>query len=542
MAHQHVGAETQPPLLELLNPLEISPDLLHDLSRGLVLEFLEYLFRALLVLNEAYHHMYPIRDRPRCTHGKPHSQGPKHITAMAGQGERMAFIGLLLRSADLIRYYKLQSANECDFAMRMEYLKHHRPEIAHGVAVLKFLMAGVCRNNISTLTNLLNLVQALSKSSKMCKSYHPPIQMHQFYWEGSNNCTLTLINTVLAQCPVCDSTKPVREVKGKLGLALDSSHWHGCGECESILVDIIVYTNMLSITNLRMMASLRLSLDYIIDLSQVEHQDREPNPSALERTVRRLFNFGFTEVAVPQQQTLDNLTFKLSMEYEVMFISGWQKVNKDDLNRLLLEGFLQQKERRPFFIQCKHQLLQLDPQSKCCEPQIRAFLEQVTHELSSMEALGLLQSVSPIVNCKFSIILEQDACGRCVELAHIPAIKRQLKSAKIPLQMVTVLPYIPDSVFLHRLTKDGGPVHLKNDLKPFEERHACMARGRCRVVKCHDHEPCHYSKPNKVLELDDKMLRPTYPTLLISTSQKKGDKAHRPRPTKTKRKSKKANH
>ena len=83
----------------------------------------------------------------------------------------------------------------------------------------------------------------------MCRHDHPPIQLHQFYRESSNNCTLTLVNALLAQCRACEGTVHVKEMKEKLVADLDPTHWHGCGDCESMLVDTLAYTSMLSITN-----------------------------------------------------------------------------------------------------------------------------------------------------------------------------------------------------------------------------------------------------------------------------------------------------
>ena len=444
----------------------------------MILEFLEYLFKALLVLNEAYLHMYPTPREHLCCKHEPHQKG--HLTAMAGQGERMAFVGMLLRSADQIRYLKLQSSQyDQDFASKVKELKDQRPEIAHGVAVLNFLMAGVCQNDTPTITNLLLLVQALRESRKVCRHDHPPIQMRQFYRESSSNCTLTLINAVLAQCLACDSTLPVREMKAKLGLHLDPSHWHGCGDCESILVDTLVYTNMLIITNFRMMASLRLSLDYVIDLSQVKNQLRVFGHlnQVLGGIGRHLFNFGFTEVTkLRQDVSPDSLTYKLTMDYEVMFISGWQKEKKNDLNCLLLEGFLQRKERRPFFIQCQHQLLRHDPQRKCCEPQMNTSLDQVTKVLC--DAHSKLTGVLSIPSVH--MMLEEDPCRAC-ESQCIPLVAAQMERHRIPLQLVSMLPYSQYSVFLERLTEEGGPVQLKADLCPFEERHVCMVHSQSSI-------------------------------------------------------------
>ena len=505
MAYQYVRAETHPPPPPV-NQTEVSPDLLHDQPRAVVLEFLEYLFQALIVLNDAYLHMYPTPSpHPPCTH-VPHQQGPEHLAAMTGQGERMAFVGMLLRTAQRIHCLKQRSI-QCkhDFASMMAELKHQRPIIAHSVAVLNFLTAGLCRNDKETLVSLLHLVQALRESGKACRCYHPPVQLHDYFTEGSSNCTLRLIDALLEQCPRCADTKCVKEVKA----ALDQLHWHGCGDCESLLVDVLVYINMLFRTQRRMMASLRISLEYVIDLSQVDNKERMfvQLDQVLGRTGRRLFNSGLTEVTLPTQDhvspILDYFTFRIPMDYEVMFISGWQEEKKDDMYYLLLEGFLQRKEKRPFFIQCKHQLLQHDKRRKCCEPQMREYLEKVINELENARH-ELVKLCPSELNVKVCIIMEEDVCTKC-KVRHIPAIKSHLNQYGIPLQLVAMLPYLSNNTaFLERLTEVSGPVQQKKYLQPFEERNACMVRGRCRHVRCH--EQCLYSKPSEVLALDDKKL------------------------------------
>ena len=503
MAHQEVRTES-PPLPS--DQVEISPDLVHDQSRAVVLDFLDYIFKALAVLNEAYRHMFPAPPpHPPCQHAS-HQQGPRHLTDMAGQGGRMAFVGMLLRTADQIRYLKVQSVRyDQDFAIKVKELKDRRPEIAHGVAVLNFLTAGLCQNEHQTLGNLSHLIQALKDSCQTCKHEHPPVQLYPFYRENSSNCTLTLINVLLAQCRVCRGTQHVKNIKAKLGAELDPSHRHGCGDCESILVDTLVYTNMLSITNFRMMASTRLSLDYVIDLREVRmpHGVLNQSEQFLRGVGRRLFNLGFTEVGSIRWEVSGNgFVVKISMDFEVMFISGWQEEKKDDLNCLLLEGFLQRKERRPFFIQCQHQLLQCNPQRKCCEPQMLASLDQVTRALHNAHQLT---GVLPITSVH--MMLEQNPCQTCHECI-IPSMIDHMGLHRIPLQLVSMLPYIPGSVFLERLTADGGPVQLKQDLAPFEGRHVCMVHRQCRHVRCHAH--CHYSKPGKVLAVKKTKLQVLY--------------------------------
>ena len=102
------------------------------------------------------------------------------------------------------------------------------------------------------------------------------------------------------------------------------------------------------------------------------------------------------------------------------------------------------------------------------------------------------------------MMLEESPCWTCGSEC-IPSIVAQMDQQRIPVQLVAMLPYSPNSVFLERLTEYGGPVQLKPDLCPFEERHACMVHGRCGHVRCHEH--CHYSKPSKVLAVKKGTLR-----------------------------------
>ena len=82
----------------------------------------------------------------------------------------------------------------------------------------------------------------------------------------------------------------------------------------------------------------------------------------LIRINNRLIKLGFTLLTPTwSKESEDGLVITLSTEYEVLFISGWQE-KKDDLHYLLLKGFLQRKEKRPFFIQCQHQLVYHDSQ------------------------------------------------------------------------------------------------------------------------------------------------------------------------------------
>ena len=106
---------------------------------------------------------------------------------------------------------------------------------------------------------------------------------------------------------------------------------------------------------------------------------------------------------------------------------------------------------------------------------------------------GLLSFIS------VHMMLEQDPCWTC----HKRIIPSMIAHG-IPLKIVSMLPFRKGSVFLERLTADGGPVQLKDDLAPFERRHVCMVHRHCKHVRCHPH--CHYSKPCKVIAVQEATL------------------------------------
>ena len=149
-----------------------------------VLYFLDYIFKALAVLNDAYRHMFSAPPPcPTCQH-EPQQQDHRRLTGMAGQGERMAFVGLLLRTIERIFQLKADSLDSSDksyFACEVKKLKGERPEMAHGVAVLNFLTAGLCSNNPKILFRLLHLVQALKEAGKSCEHHHCDVNFFAFY-------------------------------------------------------------------------------------------------------------------------------------------------------------------------------------------------------------------------------------------------------------------------------------------------------------------------------------------------------------------------
>ena len=453
-----------------------------------VLDFLDYIFKALAVLNEAYLHMYPTPPRhPPCRH-EPHQQGPRHLTDMAGQGERMTFIGMLLRTTETIFWLKFNNL-QCDYAFvrKVKQEKRRHPEIAHGVAVLNFLTAGMCSNNTQILFGLLHLVQALKEAGKSCEHHHCDVDFFAYYSSRrKSNRTLTLVNKLVDQCTEancdikCEFCQKIRQYKEQLNPHLDPEHQKGCVDCECMLVDVLLYAAMFSNTGVRMMASLRLSLSVPKQRQSHEHLKQ------LKQLTRYLFEEGFTEH--------HNTT---SVDYEILFMSGWQHENvKKEPLHLMIQAFLEREDsRRLFFIQWKHQFIGNDGSAHCCEPQIMQHLEAVKCKLTEARLAQFID---------VHMMLEQDPCDTCRDVI-VPVILTQLGGHLIPPQLVSMLPFRQGSVFLERLTEDGGPVKLKDDLHPIKARNVCMVHRRCRHVRCHTH--CQYSKPSKVLAVDDGNLR-----------------------------------
>ena len=477
--------------------MEFHPDLVHDQSCELVLELLERIFMLLVVLNDAFHGVYP-PEHFCCSPALQHQDYHKRLT-VAGQGEQMSFVGMLLRTADRIRWLFIESL--IDGKPFKRKLKKVNRGHAHGLAVLHFLIAGMYQPWIDhdslILLYFLHLVHELKEAGKICKGHHPPIKLYEFYTEKGRNCTMNLITHLLNRCQGCATTEGVKVYKEKLRVHLDPSSWHGCSDCESMLVDTLVYTTMLSHTNFRMMASLRLSLDY--DMKVMDRFDlKDQTPEVI--VSRSLFKLGYTEVSIREticegENIYDSL-HKVSMDFDILFISGW-KVDKNDLNCLVMEGFLKRKEKRPFFIQCDHQLQRYDRKRRCCEPQIKKHVKKLMRKLTDADR------PSGVRTATVTLILEQDPCKDCEDEEHIPAIKRRL--ARVPLQHVTMLPYIPRSVYLQRLTQHGGPVQLLGHLCPIEEGHVDGVR-KCEHSRC-GRKRCHYSNPGKVLAVDEKELR-----------------------------------
>ena len=486
---QPVSPEVESPLSPLRH---VDRQLIHEVradaarghSRSVVLQFLKYIFKVLIILKKAYDHMYP--NPPQLSvpcNNESHWQVPGHvhINLMGGQFERLTYVGMLLRTVDKI-YFLREKYGQCqDFEREVTTLRDDHPAIAHGVAVLNFLTGKLCWNDLPTLNNLFKLVEALSR----CEKEHPSVQTHHYYKEGSSKCTLSVINAVLAQCKGCrhiTKRRVVEQIETLQSHLQDLAIWHDCGDCESVLVDILTYTNALCThprifnnSNFRMMASLRISLDYDLDVRKLKVQqntDRAIDQLRQIQDVRRLLHdFGFAMISLTSNgfPPKDDI-LKVWMEYEVMFISGNQEGenSKTDLKRFLQDG-LQLKARRPFFIQWKHQLLRCDPAADahkrkgCTEPQMKITLAQVTQALQDVHSK--LTVVQPFY--KVDMVLEECPCGSCIKTC-IPSIICEAEYHKIPLQIISMLPYHKGSEFLQRMTNEGGPMY------PFEEKHVCL--------------------------------------------------------------------
>ena len=468
-----------------------------------------------MALKEAYNIMFD--EHP------PHLQVQNHPTAMTGQGERMAFVGMLLRTADLICGLKRLKFSPKKFSEMMKELKRYHPEIAHGVAVLNFLMAGLCRNDKSTLQNLSHLVKALKKAGATCNHNDSfTIKLCDIYSKKNKHipCTMTLILHFFAiawQCQkpeCCKSAHAIaRHYVEKLGSYRNPNNWHYCADCESMLVDILMYTYFLSITDRRMLASLRLSLNCVI-----RRRHNSERLKQLKQFAKDLFSKGFTEIKHCECPSLDNTYLELSLDYEAIFISGWRANKKPD-KRILLEEFLREKDRRLFFIQCRYQV-KGDEQPeivqgkqckcpRCCEPQMMKQLNAVIKKLGA--------ELAPFI--KVHMMLEQGPCDKCSNV-FMPSILTQLDDHLIPLQLVTMLEYVQysDLAFLERLTLGCQPVVRLRDLEPSVERHGCIVCGDCRHITCHEHfrslhsaaslrYPGRYSKPSIALTVDRRKLR-----------------------------------
>ena len=489
------------------NPQEFRPS-----SRRVALDFLEYIFQSLIDINTSFVHVYGDPTSPEsprlCNHDSPRN-GIRHLSEMAGQAERMAYIGLLLRTAEIAK----------DPQQFKEALKCNRPELEHGVAILQFLTAGLCRNDRQTPVDLLQLVQAL-KSNESCLLNHHlrgPIDVVQVCNEVPRNCILTLIRVLLDQCKECADVKCVQDLIEKLGADLDPVEWHGCGDCELILLDILMYTRMLPNSDRRMMASLRLSFDYNIDLGLVDDLDSETvaQCKALQIIINSLFKLGLGRINLGEPELRNGSHLTGALECEVLFLSGWQEEEeKRDNVRLLHDNLQEKRKKRPFYIQCKYLQTQQDEyQRRCCEPQMHMCLDRIALQLEKTHKKFVEPFELPISTVRVQMILEQDPCAQCAEgsMAEIIAqLPQSYPNCQTECKLSSMLEYEKkeDSnlTFLKRLMEppahDGPPVLLpKAVLEDFQERLACMADGQCMNVRCN--ELCQYSTPSNILAVTE---------------------------------------
>ena len=476
------------------------------LDRSVALKYLNAVFTALIQHNAAYVIMFghPARGPPPpCIHEQ--QQDP--ITGVVREGERLAYIGLLLRTAE--RICELRYSSGSSFASKIEELKANRPDMAHGVAMLQFLTAGVCRNLGKTLRNLLQLVRELAslRCGPMVNHECNPINLHYIYNATPSNRILTMINRLLAQCRECGKTNRVQELVAELGPDLDPSKWQGCGDCELLLLDVLLYTRIFQIPNVndRMLSSMRLSFDYNIDV-----MSRDQTKKSLEDTHDCLSELGFIKISQRSAGPSNGGRSKESMEYEVMFMSGWKEGEKKvTMIRKVME---KQDRKRLFYIQRKYQppkvKCQQDDQKhrkRCCESQMQRCFDEIAKKLDSAhKALAELVPVY-MIKMRVDILLEMDPCPKCksvlVEMAVDMARLKHTKSEG--LHVLSMLPYehpgnkdpslirpIPE-----RLMSEA--IQPRKDLKPFWQRHTCMVHGHCRSVRCGRH--CQYSTPNRAL-------------------------------------------
>lgn len=394
-------------------------------SRDIVLDFLESIFRDLYGLSRAYLLLYPTTPEcSPCKHSIQSGVGPGHrIDEMAGQGERLVFIGMLLRTVECVRDELERDVPE------IEQLNTSYPAMARGVAILNFLTAGLCRNNEQTVFNLLQLVQELLKTSDKCwleHDYGPPIKLSEVYNKAASNRILILMNLLLEQCTTCRSMECVKKWEEKLGADLDPSKWHGCGDCELMLVDILMYARKLVNTNSRMLASLRLSFDFGIDLRQVGGRHEERVKSQLDKSIleidSHLFKLGLTKVSLKKFVSPDGCLKRVTMDNEVMFISGWQEeAKKDDLEHDY-DDLQECSRRRLFYIQCKY--LQEGPRGseRCCEPQMQKSLDGIVNRLSNVYQNLVKLAMAPVLlpTMRAHMLLEMDPVGHVAWKSCLP--------------------------------------------------------------------------------------------------------------------------
>ena len=482
------------------------------LDRFVALKYLEDIFTALIQHNAAYVIMF---GHPAARGSPPpcvHKQQQDPITGAVREGERLAYIGLLLRTAERICELRYVYSSGSSFLSNIEDLKANRADMAHGVAMLQFLTAGVCRNLGETLSNLRQLVRELAslRCGAMVNHEYDPINLLYIYNATPSNRILTMINRLLAQCRECGKTNRVTKLVAELGPDLDPSKWQGCGDCELLLLDVLLYTRIFQIPNVnrRMLSSMRLSFDYNIDV-----MSRDQMKKSLDDTHDCLSNLGFTKISQRSADPPNGGRSKESREYEVMFMSGWQKGEKKvTMLRKVMEKY---DRKRLFYIQRKYQQkrpkvkCQQDDQKqrwRCCESQMKRCFDEITEKLDSAhKALAELVPVH-MIKMRVDILLEMDPCPECrLALGKMAVQMAQLKHIQSEgLHVLSMLPYpgnkgpSPIRPIPERLMSEvDAPIQLRKDLKPFWQRYTCMVHGHCRSVRCDRH--CQYSTPNGAL-------------------------------------------
>ena len=268
---------------------ELDPNISLDFSRQLTMELLLFIYNTLCLLNKVFGLTFKKSDRgfTGCLH-----KSKEEFLGNRRQHNRLGYIGLLLRTSETLFELELLEPYELD--TKLMELQMYKPDWLHGVAVLHFLGNGLCWNDIgrkaSIQKKLIIRIQTISKYCKTCtKGY--PIKIADFFDEGSNNCLLRLLDSIC-----CDHCRKDEEVSKCLEeLDLKGLNPVACGDCESMLIDVLIYARLLQRNRHRMLASVWINLEYLFPISV--YKDLEKNKfSNLLATGRKLFKEGYKEV------------------------------------------------------------------------------------------------------------------------------------------------------------------------------------------------------------------------------------------------------
>ena len=500
---------------------EVDPDISIDFSKQLTMKLLLFVYNTLRLLNKVFDFTFKESDHQGFT-GCLHKSKKVNREFLENrcQFNRLGYIGLLLRTSE--KLFELESIKLRELNTKLMELQMYKPDWLHGVAVLHFLGNGLCWNDIrrkaSIQKKLILQIQTISKYCKTCtKGY--PFKITDFFREGSNNCLLRLLQDVVqSSCDHCRQDKEVSKCLEELDLK--GLNPVACGDCESMLIDVLVYARLLQRNRHRMLASVWINLEYLFPISVYKDPEKNISFNLLE-TGKKLFQEGYKEVEqyssiIPKTKKRKSEIIRLGYQYEIMFISGWLNEKKDNLDILLEEGFLHRKEKRPFFIQCKHHLRRSEEDRKCCEPQI---LKHITHLKLRLNQILSSANMGPYSNHSLNMVIEQSPCNSCCILEIIPCIAQVLCQNTFNFfSCQSLMPYFPGTHFLERLI-DSGAVVLKNDLKPFSNRQDCMTHCKCNYTTCHHRKEyyiCHYSKPDKVLAVHSRLAAYVYKYYITS--------------------------